>query len=135
MRIDLIARSKMPNFTYPRAPITEAVIEFRFVAPTAKAKRTKAVGRLKKFYENYEAGAQNRVEVKVKSDGTPQAEVTQTAIDKLFSTDVSEQLLIFEKSLIVSQLAPYQGWQGFRSRLVRDWELWRSIVGFCHVER
>ena len=125
----------MPDFTYPRAPITEAVIEFRLVAPPAKAKRKKAVGRLKKFYENYESGTQNHVEVKLKSDGTPEAEVTQTAIDKLLSTDVSEQMLIFEKSLIVSQLAPYQGWQGFRSRIVRDWELWRSSVGFCQVER
>lgn len=125
----------MPDFTYPRAPITEAVVEFRFVSTPAKAKRKKAVTRLKKFYEDYEPGAQNHVKVIQNPNEVPQAKVRQIAVDKFLSSDVAEQLLIFEKSLIVSQLAPYQSWQGFRSRVVRDWESWRSSVGFCQVER
>ena len=48
---------------------------------------------------------------------------------------MTQQLHIRNLSFLVSQLAPYTGWEQFKSRIIRDWDTWRSAVSFRPIER
>jgi uncharacterized protein (TIGR04255 family) len=46
---------------------------------------------------------------------------------------MSEIALIWPSALIVSQLAPYPGWDAFFARFVRDWKLWKKVSAFRRI--
>jgi uncharacterized protein (TIGR04255 family) len=125
----------MSEFQYIRPPITEAVIEFRFASLPDESKRSIAVKKLKKLYDNYDPTTRKEVEVKVLPKGSAETRVSESVVEKFRSADMTQQLLIYDRSFLMSQLAPYTGWQQLYNRLERDWIVWRKATGFHNVER
>ena len=48
---------------------------------------------------------------------------------------MTQQLIISDTSFLVSQLAPYVGWDKFKERIIRDWDTWRHAVKFQPIQR
>ena len=125
----------MSDFQYKRAPITEAVVEFRSAVPVEGKKRKKALEKLKKLYSQHKPLIQKEVKFEIAPQRAPKTQETDSVVDRLLSDDISQQLHITDISFLVSQLAPYKGWKQFEQRITRDWESWGSVVGFRPVER
>jgi uncharacterized protein (TIGR04255 family) len=60
---------------------------------------------------------------------------SQTEGFRRASTDQQEITLLMPGSLIVSQLAPYPGWDTFFGRFQRDWLSWKEAVSYNKVSR
>lgn len=125
----------MADFQYKRAPITEAVVEIKSATPIDKRKRNKAVKKLNKFYSHHDPVTQQNFEVNIKPGGTPRIQTTDSVLDKFSSEEMTQQLHISDTSFVVSRLAPYTGWEKFKLRIMRDWDTWRSAVGFYPIKR
>lgn len=125
----------MTDFQYERAPITEAVVEFRSATSVDDKKRKKGVKQLGRNYSKSEPLKQQTVEVKFQPSGSPLTTTTDVIVDKYSSDDMTQQLLVSDVSFLVSQLAPYPGWNQFEQRIRRDWDTWRSCVGFREINR
>ena len=125
----------MVDFQYKRAPITEAVVEFKFSAPTAEKKRNKGLKRLSKLYVEHKPVARRNFKVEIQPTGSANLETSESTIDRFNSADMTQQLHVGPQSFLISQLAPYEGWNNFRDRLNRDWEAWKKSAGFHAIER
>ena len=76
------------------------------------------------------------VSVNVELGDTPNSNVQETDRGyRLSSSDLTELLVLLPRSITVSQLAPYPGWDRFFDRFRRDWRLWRRTLGFRTVQR
>lgn len=124
----------MTEFQYKRAPITEAVVEFRCATPVDEKKRLKALKKLSKLYANHNPVVLKNIEVKI-TDGEPKTQTTDSILNKFSSDDMTQQLHITDISFMVSQLAPYTGWEQFKLRIMRDWDTWRKVVSFQPIAR
>lgn len=125
----------MTEFQYKRAPITEAVVEFRSPTPVDEKKRKKALKRLSKLYVDHNPVVQQKIEFEFNPKGNTKTQQTDSIIDKFSSDDMTQQLVISDISFVVSQLAPYTGWEQFKQRIMRDWSNWRSIFSHQPIER
>lgn len=125
----------MASFQYKRAPITEAVVEFRFTSSPNSGKQDKAFKNLKKFYSDHNEIKDRSIELEVKPDGDPVTNTTYIIKNQFSSVDMTQILTVSQSSFLVSQLAPYQGWSNFKERIIRDWDIWNKYVGFKKVER
>ncbi|MBL4590262.1 MAG: TIGR04255 family protein [Alphaproteobacteria bacterium] len=127
--------NQMTTFQYKRAPIIEAVVEFRSDDPVDNKKRAKALKKLNRFYTNHQPISQHDLEVKISDGQPPTTQSVEVIIDRLSSADMTEQLHIRDIAFLSSQLAPYHGWEAFRERITRDWNIWRGTVGFRPITR
>lgn len=127
----------MTEFQYKRAPIIEAVVEFRSNTSVDGKKRQKAFGRLKRLYANYNPVTQQHLELEINADRDPKTTITESILHRFSSKDMTQQLFINDNdnSFLVSQLAPYSGWETFKERIMRDWNTWQNVVKFQNVNR
>jgi len=51
------------------------------------------------------------------------------------SDDQTQIVILWPRSFVFSQLAPYPGWDVFFAPFVRDWTLWKKTVGYRKVSR
>ena len=123
----------MDDFQYKQPPITEAIIEFRSTSPFDAKQRAKGRSKLQKSYEKHVAEKQQTVGFKIQRGGDSVANTTFSDLDRFMSNDMTEQLQITERSIVISQLAPYVGWETFGERVRRDWKNWRTAVGFLPI--
>ena len=120
----------MSDFQYNRAPITEAIVEFRSTTPVVEKKRQKAVKKFSKSYSHHRSVPHHDIQIQLNAGIEPRARETASTIqDHFTSDDMTQQLHISDTSFRVSQLAPYCGWTQFETRIKRDWMAWRKIVG------
>ena len=121
----------MPEQPYKRPPITEAVIEIRFAAAIDSATLDEVSAAFKSFYPREELlkGVQFQMNLGV----TPSA-VEQIGYRRS-SPDQTHILLLIPPSLLMSQLAPYPGWDQFFGRFCRDWDVWKKSVGYRKIIR
>jgi len=65
--------------------------------------------------------------------------VTPSAVEQIgyrrSSPDQTHILLLIPPSLLMSQLAPYPGWDQFFTRFCRDWGVWKKSVGYRKIIR
>jgi uncharacterized protein (TIGR04255 family) len=121
----------MPH--YARPPITEAVLAVSYVTQLRQDVIEKAAGRLKKAYQSAEPETMTRFTVNTK---TRESETTQSWSGvKLTSADQTDVLLCRSAEFVCSRLAPYPGWEQFRKRAERDWQIWRETVGSVQIRR
>jgi uncharacterized protein (TIGR04255 family) len=106
---------------YERAPITEAVIELRFAEEADPKVITRAAKGIADDYFFNEPNQQ--VSVTINEFG-PQIRTVEGR--RLSSLDRAEVVVFGSGSLVCSRLAPYSGWEAFRSRTVAAWEAWKS---------
>lgn len=66
---------------------------------------------------------------------TPTTEIDRQVGHRRSSSDMTELLVLWRSALVVSQLAPYPGWDEFFRRFVRDWKVWKRVMGFQTIAR
>jgi uncharacterized protein (TIGR04255 family) len=123
---------------YIRPPITEAVIEVVFANEMSSDALKDAAKKLEKNYSNnlpinhFDV----RVDVRPDSAGGPKANFnSQKYGHRLSSADQTEILIIWPKSIAVSQVAPYKGWDSFQKRFNRDYKALKKELGHRELER
>ncbi len=127
----------MTQSPYKSAPITEAVIEIKFANPLSEDLFASVSRKFNKHYLKHQNVQNLSVAVQIP---TNQTETPKTAIDKelghrLSSEDMTELIVLWPSTFMVSQLAPYPGWDVFFQRFVRDWAIWKRNVNFREVSR
>lgn len=128
--LDVTVAATAPRYTAP--PILEAVIQFEFSDSLSESSFRKLGKRLKRSYAN-ELRSENvniRVDFqnrKASFDAEPQL--------KLSSADEADIAALTRNTLTWSRLAPYEGWDNFRDRVMRDLEDGHSVTGFRQIKR
>lgn len=120
---------------YPRAPITEAVIEVRFQEPVPKELVEKVRARMQEHehYVRINPWSMKTLQVDIASAiASASQEVSGYRADSLDGTDV---FIMSTAHFSVSRLAPYTGWEAFYSRANRDWADWKRAVGYRRIQR
>jgi len=126
----------MKAISYKQPPITEAVIEISFTEPHNKSKIKKFINRHKGAYSDYHELNHYRLDINIPSpQDSPKAEAIPQLVHRFSSQDMTQQLLLNESSVIVSQLAPYCGWKDFIERFIRDWRVWKKHMGFNEIKQ
>jgi uncharacterized protein (TIGR04255 family) len=125
----------MSEQPYRRPPITEAVIEVRFATPLTPAEVDKASQDFDALYPFDQQIRNLGIAVELPSGPTnePTTQVNQQFGYRRFSREGSEILLIWPSVIIVSQLAPYPGWNTFFARFARDWKAWKRATAFRKI--
>ncbi len=127
----------MSSQPYRKPPITEAVIEIRFAQPVDAADLNAISGRFMPFYPRHESVKTVGVQVDIPPGAgiEPTTQINQQLGHKRSSSDYSEILVMMPLTFMVSQLAPYPGWEEFFGRFVRDWKAWKNVRGFRKILR
>jgi uncharacterized protein (TIGR04255 family) len=122
---------------YPKAPITEAIIDLRVELPEGKG-----IADLEKVHEGLETAyptKKNRILAEVQGQIGDQGAVAAASskhIGYLFTSGDEKQ--IFQARLdgfTMSRLAPYESWEPFRDEARRLWNVYRSIAKPTKVTR
>lgn len=116
---------------YKRPPITEAVIGIYFDSIISESDIEKAQAKFSEQYPLVEPFATLGIQVNVSERQTKFDE--QSKGFKLTSTDKADVLLVTSRHLTISRLAPYAGWETFRTRASENWRLWKRIIGYRKI--
>lgn len=127
----------MPEQSYQRPPITEAVIEIRFATPAESGEVGKSAGALETAYARQVPVANYVVKFELSQNtvNEPTTRADKALGRQLSSNDQTERVLIWPQSLVVAQLAPYPGWHDFFGRFARDWKLWKKAMSCRQIQR
>ncbi len=127
----------MPQNSYQHPPITEAVIQITFASPHNKSKLEKFIKKLKRTYADYQELISYKLDIDISNVRQEEAITNKIPelVHRLTSEDMTQQLLLNETSIVVSQLAPYCGWNNFIDRFSRDWKVWKQILGFNEIKQ
>jgi uncharacterized protein (TIGR04255 family) len=124
---------------YKQPPITEAVIGVNFVNEVSESDLLNLKSKFSQHYPNYQLveNLSFKVELGVGDDNkkTANTDIAQEIGHRLSTANMTELLVILPKSIVVSQLAPYPGWDSFFKRFVRDWKLLKHAQGFQPIHR
>lgn len=107
----------------------------RFATALSPAQVEKASDRLSSLYPADQAIWNFGVALAVPQALTQEVttQVSKELGHRRSTPDISEIALIWPSAFIVSQLAPYPGWDTFFARFVRDWKVWKRISVFRNV--
>ena len=124
---------------YKQPPITEAVIGINFENLIGEDDLLVLQEKFSQYYPNHQP-VQNlrlKVELGVGEDNkkTANTDIAEEIGHRRSTADMTELLIIFPQSIVVSQLAPYPGWDSFFNRFVRDWRLLKRTLGFQTIQR
>jgi len=116
---------------YLKPPITECVVEFRFIEEVAFEVIQKRIDKFKRQYPNETHSIEFSGEFSEKGFVGKQDKVGL----RLTSADELQIVIINKTGFVVSQLAPYPGWQAFGGRVMRDFELFTELFGRKTISR
>jgi uncharacterized protein (TIGR04255 family) len=118
--------------SYPRAPITEAVLQFMFADQVDPAAMAKAQGQLVRSFPKSEN--LNEYSIRIEEGGAvPTAPIL--AGYKLTSADGTQVVQLHKNSFTASQLAPYPGWDLFEDMCHRNYRIWTRATGSKRLSR
>jgi uncharacterized protein (TIGR04255 family) len=129
----------MAEQPYRRPPITEAVIALTFNEAIESRDLAKADSNFAKLYPDHQDARNLDVQV-LMPPARPEI-VPDTTIKKdemghrRSSNDQTQIIILWPTTFVFSQLAPYPGWDDFFERFVRDWALWKKVVGYRKISR
>ncbi len=131
-----MADPESPLALYKHPPITEAVIGINFLSPIKVADFNSVYKKFNKYYPSYQAVSSFDVAVEL-SDQTDKTitNVGKSNGHRLATADMTQLLLMWPSTFTLSQLAPYEGWDHFFERFVRDWSVWKRVAGFRTICR
>lgn len=127
----------MSQPSYKHAPITEAVIAINFATPLDPDDIARVSNKFSPLYPQYHRVENVNIEVQLSADqkSVPTAETNREVGHRRSSSDMTELLVLWRSSFMISQLAPYPGWDDFFQRFVRDWKVWKRVMGFRTIAR
>jgi uncharacterized protein (TIGR04255 family) len=111
---------------YPRAPITEAVIEVRVAAEIDANILDKIARKLKSHYTRSEPLRQVGVAID-NTGGNVSIQQNATGF-RLSNEDQADIALLSNRFITTARLPPYPGWDRFRDRAKENWAMWRSLA-------
>jgi uncharacterized protein (TIGR04255 family) len=118
---------------YPRPPITEALIEFRFSGQIADKALSKANQAFKRFYPDSQETPHFNVTV---NPGSPKlAETSVVSNYRRSAGHEHDAVFMTPYSFAALQTFPYSGWDDFFKRIERDWSIWKKAVGIRQIVR
>lgn len=124
---------------YKQPPITEAVIGISFVSKLDEAELLTLQKKLSKHYPSHQPvkNLSFKVEIGVGADNknTANTDVEQEIAHRCSTADMTELVIISPQAFVVSQLAPYPGWDVFFARFVRDWRVVKRALGYQPIQR
>jgi uncharacterized protein (TIGR04255 family) len=118
---------------YKRAPVTEAVIEARFLQPLAPEIAEGAAQKLRGEHQFEDPDKGFTLEFNVTTNTTEVHQVWSGV--KLSSSDRTDVSIFRTNSFACSRLAPYLGWECFQPRAQRDWGVFRKTSGPVELAR
>jgi uncharacterized protein (TIGR04255 family) len=123
--------------SYKRPPITEAVIQIAFNTPMNSDDLKKADSNFARLYPNHKYSRNIEVEVGMppRLELAPAAKFNDEQGHRRSTDDQTQIIILWPTSLVFSQLSPYPGWDQFFGRFVRDWTLWKKVVGYRRISR
>ena len=127
----------MTQNPYNQPPITEAVIQIKFIRTPEESKVDKFIKKLKEVYEDYQESTSYTLGIGIDTSeqDKPKTETTSELVHRFSSEDMTQQMILNKSSILVSQLAPYGGWDDFMDRFMRDWKLWKKYLGFNEIKQ
>jgi uncharacterized protein (TIGR04255 family) len=117
---------------YKRAPITEAVVEFRFAGTADLGELEKARARLSEFYSGPTESLLNFTYV---AGAGPAGLKEEFNAFRMTSGDGCGVAVVGRGGLTTSRLAPYEGWEHFIERATGNWAVWRKSVAWSPLVR
>lgn len=128
-----------PSLEYKYPPITEAIIGIDFDNSIDEETLSSLSKKYLKYYSGYQPHRNINVkfELEIGADGNnpANANVDQENGHRLTSSDMTEVLLLLPQTIVLSQLAPYPGWNTFFDRFTRDWNILNRHLGFRSIKR
>ena len=119
-----------PN--YPRAPITEAVIQFRVSADVESRLQDKVVQKLKKNFPHSQP--MHEFQIMLNPTGNQVSVSQNTQGFRLANDDQTEVVMVGARGITAARLAPYPGWQALRRVAELGWAAWKSSTPGNTVE-
>jgi uncharacterized protein (TIGR04255 family) len=133
-----LAEAAVTEQKYSRPPITEAVFEVRFESSIEPGLSEKVFRQFASAYPQEETLHNLGVHVNV-NPANVQASHAQVQRDHVVyrrsSNDRSQLMLLVPNAFVVSQLAPYPGWETFFGRFQNDWERFKKVAGYQRIGR
>lgn len=122
---------------YARPPITEAVIGITFSSPMDVAQLASVNKALQKHYPHKQdvSTFDLSLEFNTEHAGSNKANLKPTLGHRLSTDDQTQLVVLWPNSITLSQLAPYQGWENFIERFIRDWGTLKKILGYQQISR
>jgi uncharacterized protein (TIGR04255 family) len=120
-----VTPTNVPRAPYPKAPVTEAVIQINVATDVPTAVQQDLVGRLSRFYTR--SGNLASFEVQIDGTGGTAKLAQQPNGFRLNTDDQADVALIFPNGLATARLAPYPGWEALRDRARANWAEWRRV--------
>lgn len=128
---------------YPRAPITEAVLEVRYAHPIAREVVERAAALIAEEY--FYSEEEQSVNISMPdAPGKPPTVKAEWEGRKLSSLDRADVAIFRRSAFVCSRLAPYLGWEGFHASITNAWAALRKYhsgpmdvarVGLRYVNR
>ncbi len=132
-------RTKCPilqSMPYSAPPITEAVIEIKFSQPLETGKLSKLNASLSKVYRQGQLVKNLLLDFELnEGEVQPRASRTEMHGFRLEGADPAELLILWPQSIVLSQLAPYPGWNAFIARFKAAWRVMRRVGGYREIAR
>jgi uncharacterized protein (TIGR04255 family) len=117
---------------YKRPPITEAVIEVRL----ANILDVKTIEKLKdKFADTHPLPPIPLLDYKVDISDSGAMVSKNVNGYRITSADGLEIVTIASNHLATSKLAPYEGWESFFDGAMKNWNVWKRVVGWKPINR
>ncbi len=117
---------------YDAPPIIEAVIQLRYAEPLPKSLYKKLLKRLKREYANELPQITKGASLDFAQE---KAAFTAEVQARLSSPDETDVLIVADAFQTWSHLAPYDGWQPFVERCMRDVRIAQEVTGFRKLAR
>lgn len=119
--------------TYSRPPIMEAVIGINFSSPVTKEAIDKFEKKFRTHYPTHQRVSNYNIALTLSSQVSTNLNKQDGC--RLSTEDMTQMAVLWPSSFTVSQLAPYEGWDKFYERFVRDWALLKKVIGFQKITR
>lgn len=124
---------------YVHPPITEAVIGINLADRLSDGDLSSIREKLSANYPVQQPVENLSVRFHIDADKdnkkTANTQVDSETTYRLVTPNMSELVVLFPQAIVVSQTAPYPGWDYFYNRFIRDWKMVRRVLGFKLISR
>lgn len=120
-------------YKYP--PITEAVIGITFVEQLEENDLNNAQKKFSKEYPNHQQLSTVNFQLELNQGlAEHNTNITTTPGHRRSSNDQTELIVLQDNMFIVSQLAPYPGWDEFSKRFKENWKKLKRTLGYREIK-
>lgn len=119
--------------TYPRAPITEAVIQILVGADAEPRALDRIAHKLKAVYPNSQP--LQEFKVAIPNTGGPVNVAQSPQGFRLANNDQTDVVMLSPRGITAARLAPYQDWKYLREKANTAWQEWKAATPSFSIAR